>query len=104
MQECQVVFGVTGPVKVLATWEGVSVLRGHDSVWITCARDFEPDCFDEAVRLLGLTGRDDYEIVYDPGTGSETYIFDGQSSEAPVRTLRRADDPDVLPGLPVSGP
>ena len=92
---------VRGPATVLATWEGVTVLRGQDSVWISCDRDFEPDCFDEAVRLLGLTGRDDYEWVYDPGTGRETFIFDGDSEqrEAPVRSLRGANDSRVLPGL-----
>lgn len=93
------VFNLSEPGTVLATWEGVSVLRGHSSTWIRCEQSFDPDCFDEAIRLLGFRGREDYEIIYDPGTGSETYIFDERDTEAPVREVRNHDDARVLPGL-----
>ena len=99
--ECQVVFNIAPPTQVLATWEGVSVLRGEDSIWIVVDPCFEPECFDEAIRLLGLTGRDDYEVLYDPGTGRETFVFDEQRErQAPVRTVRGGDLRRVLPGLP----
>lgn len=95
------VFNVSEPGTVLATWEGVSVLRGQSSVWIRCEQSFEPYCFDEAVRLLGFTGRDDYEIIYDPGTGSETYIFDERDSQdLQLRPVRDQDRSRVLHGLP----
>jgi hypothetical protein len=102
--ECQVVFNVPPPTTVLATWEGITVQRGCESVWIVCDPVFEPDCFDEAIRLLGLRGREDYEIVYDPGTGREMFIFDERDTEAPVREVRDHDDAGVLPGLPGGGP
>jgi hypothetical protein len=95
-----VVFNVPPPTTVLATWEGVTVQRGQQSVWIICDPVFDPDCFDEAIRLLGLRGREDYEIVYDPGTGREMFIFDEQAKrQAPVRTVRDSDHAGVLPGL-----
>ena len=101
MVECPVVFNVAGPSTVLATWEGVSVLRGQESVWIICDRDFEPECFDEAVRLLGLTGRSDYEVLYDPETGRETFVFDEQQQQdLQVRPVRDTRVGGVLRGLP----
>jgi hypothetical protein len=92
--------GVTYPTTMLACWEGVTVRRGEDSVWIMCDQGFDPDCFDEALRLLGFRGRVDYEIVYDPGTGREMFIFDERDTEAPVRPVRDHDHAGVLPGLP----
>lgn len=86
-------------MTVLASWEGVTVRRGEHSIWIITEQVFDPDCFDEAIRLLGLQGREDYEIIYHPGTGSETYIFDERDTEAPVRAVRDNDDAGVLPGL-----
>jgi hypothetical protein len=98
--ECLVVLDVPPPTTVLATWEGVAVLRGQASIWIVCDPCFDSDCFDEAIRLLGLTGRSDYEVLYDPGTGRETFIFDEQGIQAAVRTVRDQDLSGVLPGLP----
>lgn len=97
------VYSVALPTTVLATWEGVEILRGHESVWIVVAPGFDPDCFDEAVRLLGLTGCCDYETVYDPGTGREMFIFDGQGIQATVQPVRDQDLGRVLPGLPSGG-
>jgi hypothetical protein len=99
-----VVFSVPHPTTVLATWEGIEILRGHESVWLVVEPCFDPDCFDDAIRLLGLTGRTDYEIVYDPGTGREMYIFDEERRpQAPVPAVRHPDDTAVLPGLPGGG-
>lgn len=95
------VYNVAPPTTVLASWEGVEILRGHESIWIVVDQCFEPDCFDEAVRLLGLADRDDYEIVYDPGTGREMFIFDvSPPIQASVCAVRDSDHVGVLPGLP----
>lgn len=98
------VYGVAPPTRVLASWEGVEVLRGHNSTWIIVDPCFEPECFDEAVRLLGLLGRDDYEVVYDPGTGREMFIFDEHDQDLSVRPVWDQDRSGVLPGLPSGGP
>lgn len=95
------VTGITYPTTILADWEGIRVLRGRDSIWIMVDQGFEPQCFDEAIRLLGLRDRDDYEIIYDPKSGRETYIFDGRINQEPVRTVRDRDDSGVLHGLPL---
>lgn len=95
------VTSITLPMTVLASWEGVTVRRGEHSIWIITEQVFDPDCFDEAIRLLGLQGREDYEIIYHPGTGSETYIFDEwDSQDLQLRPVRDQDRSRVLHGLP----
>lgn len=68
------------PMTILAVWGGVTAHRGEGSIWLVTDPYVDPDCFSEAIRLLGLTGRTDYETIYDPGTGRETFIFDGTPS------------------------
>lgn len=94
--------GLVPPTTVLATWEGVEVLRGHESIWIMVDPGYDTDCFDEAIRLLGLRGRCDYEVVYDPGTGREMFIFDERLKDVPesVPTVRKGDGGGVLSRLP----
>lgn len=67
---------------LLACWEGVSVHRGAHSTWLITEPYVDPDAFCEAIRLLGLAGCTEYETIYDPGTGRETFIFDGTLSTA----------------------
>lgn len=67
---------------VLACWGGVTVYRGIFSIWLVTESYVDPESFQEALRLLGLVGGTDYETTYDPGTGRETFIFDGTFSPA----------------------
>lgn len=94
----------TRQTTMLASWEGVSILRGNECVWIVTESWCDPHAFSEALRLLGFAGRTDYETIYDHQTGRETFIFDGELSKSPVQAVRYPHDGRVLSGLPSSRP
>ena len=62
--------------QVLGLFDGVTVHIRAGGVEI----ETEPDCcplsFQQAIELIGATGRTDYQISYDPRTGVETYRFE----------------------------
>lgn len=54
---------------------GIEVRVGDHWIFIITDADVEPDLWLAVIRLLGLIGQVDYEVLYDPGTRKETYVY-----------------------------
>lgn len=57
-------------------FDGVTVYVRAGVVEIDTEPDFCPVAFQQAIDLVGASGRTDYEVFYDPSTGVETYRFE----------------------------
>lgn len=59
----------------LMSCDGVRAGRTDTSVWVELLPRGDQESFVGVLGLLGLMGRTDYEVSYDPTTGAETFHF-----------------------------